>query len=65
MLGIFGESFYRSSIDDFKKLSVLAQIFSFVMKEMHVLSKETAKRLRATSHSCQGKQILKCHHAKN
>ena len=36
-----------------------------VSKIMHVLSKETAKRLRTTSHSSQGKQILKCRHTKN
>ena len=30
-----------------------------------VLSKETAKRSRTTSQSCQGKQILKYRHAKN
>ena len=29
--------------DDFKKISVLAQILSFLMKEIYVLSKETAK----------------------
>ena len=34
------------STDDFKKLSVLAQAVSFLMKVTHVLSKETAKILR-------------------
>ena len=38
-------------IDDSKELPVLAQILSLSIKEMHVSSKETAKRSRMTSHS--------------
>ena len=57
MPGIFREreaakgSEYSKS-DDFKKLSVLAQILSSYMIKMCIISKETAKRLRKTSHSC-------------
>ena len=45
-------------------LSVPAKII-ILTKEICVLSKETAERLRTTSHLCQGRQIFKCCQAKS